>query len=547
MNKIITTMICTFVCAVLLSAQTQKQQTKVKLVVQIVVEQMRYELLTRDWDKFSDSGFKRLIRQGTFCKNAIYDYAITESAPGYATIATGSNPAMHSIVANQWYNRLYDRKYDCIEDQSLENVSSNFDRNKYSPKFMIGSTLGDELALLSYKKSKVISISMNPQAAVLTSGRLASSAYWLDNKTGKWASSSFYMQKLPTWVNTFNNKELPKIYLAKKWATLKPISDYTESLADNNSYELGFIDGKKVFPYDLYMLSRLEGIQIIKNTPYGNTYTNDFAIAALLEEGLGKDNATDLLTVSYSATSNINKLFSIRSIEMEDAYLRLDKDIAHFIKVLDKEIGLNNIIIVLTADRGASEHPDFLKEIGSSNGEFDSERSISLLESYLKAIYGRSRWIKHYENKQIYLNHLLIEKSKLSLSEMQLKAAQFLSQFDAVAQAVTADVLSKTNCNNDNIKTFQNGFHLKHSGDVIISLKPGYLEVRKHKKKNYINQSSPYRYDSHVPLIFCGWEIKHQEILRPVSIKDIAPTLSNLLNIPYPSNADGQAIYNLTN
>ncbi len=525
-------------------AQQPSKEPQIKLLVQIVVEQMRYEILTRYWNRFSNDGFKKLINQGTFCKNAYYDYMFTESASGYATIATGSNPTFHGIVADKWYDRLYDREFDCVEDKSLKNTNPDFDRNKYSPKLITGSTLGDELRLSNYKKSKVISISMNHAASVLTGGKLANAAYWFDNETGKWISSAFYMDLLPEWVNAFNNRDLPSVYLSKTWNTLRPISSYVNSLSDNNSYEIGF-NSKRVFPYDLKELSKSEGTKIIKSTPYGNTYTTDFSIAAMFEEGLGKDEFTDLLAINYSTTSNVNSLFSIRSIELEDIYLRLDRDIAHLLRVLEDRIGAEHILVVLTSDRGAADSPDFRREIGLPTGEFDSERTISLLESYLKALYGRKQWVKYYKHKQIYLNQLLVEKSKLSLADMQLKAANFIAQFDGVARVATANYLQDKGFKNVNMQKFQNSFHLKHSGDIVINLKPGWLEVRKHKTKNYIKQSSPYRYDTHVPLIFYGWKIKHQEILEDVKMNSVAPTLSNLLNISYTDNSHGKAINNL--
>lgn len=527
------------------NAQEQKKLVKPKLVVQIIVEKMRYEILNRYWDRFSENGFKKLINKGTFCKNAYYDYMITESAPGYATISTGANPSEHGIIANKWYKRILDMHCDCVEDQSLKSTSFEFDRNRYSPKLMTGSTFGDELRLSNYKNSKVISVSMNHRAAVLTGGMLANAAYWFDNTTAKWISSSFYMDALPDWVNNFNDRGLPKFYMTKEWTTLKPISSYTGSLADNNSYETGFGDKQHVFPYNLQKVGNSRGLEIIKCTPYGNTYTTDFAIAAMIEEALGKDEYPDLLAINYSSTSCVANLFDIRSVELEDIYLRLDKDLAHLINTIEDRIGLENTIIVLTSDRGAADNPIFSREIGQPTGEFDSERAISLLESYLKAVYGRKRWIKHYENRQIYLNQMLIETSKLSVAEVQQKAAQFIAQFEGVAHTATATALQTTGFTDTFMQKFQNSYNISRSGDVFISLKPGWLETRKHKAGNYITQSSPYRYDAHVPLIFCGWKIKHQEILKAVKMNDIAPTLSNLLRIAFPNNASGTPIEGL--
>jgi len=525
--------------------QQKKVSEKPKLVIQIVVEQMRYDIIQRYWERFSDKGFKRLIDEGAFCENAYYDYMLTESAPGYATIATGSNPAEHGIVSDDWYTRLKDEDQNCTADPKLENSSEVFNRNKFSPNLLIGSTLGDELRVSNYKKSKVISISINNIASVLTAGHIANAAYWMDDNTANWTSSSFYMDSLPGWVNGFNEKQLVPLYLSREWKTVKPIGSYRQSLADNNSYETGFSNKQRTFPYNLSQLSLTEGAKVIKYTPYGNSYTTSFAIAAIIYEDLGSDEYTDLLTVSYATTGYITNIFGLRSVELEDIYLRLDKEIEHLLNVIDDRFGKENVLVVITSDKGASDNADFYKEIGMPTGKFDSDRAVLLLESYLKAVYGRSKWVKHYSDKQIYLNQFLIDASRLPLSDVQLKAAQFVSQFKGVAHATTATILQTTNFTESTMRKFQNSYNLVRSGDIILSLKPGWVEERRHKSMKDIKQSSPYRYDSHVPLIFYGWEIKHKEILEPVKINDIAPTLSMFLNLSYPSGATGKPINGL--
>ena len=259
----------------------------------------------------------------------------------------------------------------------------------------------------------------------------------------------------------------------------------------------------------------------------------------------GKDKFTDLLTISYATTAYVINLFGVRSIELEDVYIRLDKEIEHLLNVIDDRFGKENVIVLLTSDKGASDNVDFYTEIGMPTGKFDSDRAISLLGSYLKAVYGRSGLVMHYSDKQIYLNQLLIDASKLSLAEVQLKAAQFMNQFKGVAHATTATILQSENFTEGTMHKFQNSYNLVRSGDIIISLKPGWVEVKRYKSENDIKQSSPYRYDSHVPLIFYGWKIKHQEILEPVQINDIAPTLSDFLKISYPSGASGKPIKGL--
>ncbi len=530
-----------------LSAQRKIAPEQPKLIVNIVVEQMRYDILQRYWSKFSENGFKKLMNEGTLCKNAYYNYLLTESAPGYATISTGTTPSNHGIVSDYWYNRLKNEKQFCVEDKGLAETLPHFDNHKYSPHLLIGSTLGDELRMSNYKQSKVIGVSLKSSAAVLSSGHLANEAYWFDDKTAYWTSSAYYVDSLCDWVNEFNEKKIIDLYLTREWNTLLPMNKYRESLADNNSYEEGFQNGKKTFPYNLATLSEAYGKKIIKYTPYGNTYTKDFAIAAIVNEKLGKDDYPDMINIGFSTTSYVNELFGIRSVELQDVYLRLDKDIAHLLSFLDDFIGKEKVLIVITSDRGAADNQKYYEEIGMPTGRFNSDKSISVLESYLKALYGRANWIKAYNDRQIYLNQLLIESSKMPLDEVQLKAAQFINQFKGIANATTATILQTTSFTEGILQKVQNSYNLERSGDIIINLEPGWIEVNNQKEQiAYFKQSSPYRYDIHVPIIWYGWKIGSKEILTPVHISDIAPTISNLLNISYPTGATGTPIQGLT-
>ena len=545
MRYIIFTLFIFFISGIKIKAQEKKLPAKPKLIVNIVVEQMRYELLQRYMNKFSENGFKKLIKEGTLCENAMYNYLITESAPGYATIATGTTPSNHGIVSNIWYNRLKEEKVFCVDDQSLPDTFTEFDRNKYSPHNLFGSTYSDELKISSYKQSKVIGIALKNYAAILSSGHLADEAYWFDNETAHWTSSAFYTDSLKKWVKDFNQKQIIDVYLLRKWKTLLPINQYTESLADKNDYEYGFGNEKNTFPHDLKELSKKYGKAIIKYTPYGNTYTKDFAIAAIVNEKLGKDKFTDVINIGFSTSAYINELFGVRSIELEDIYLRLDHDLAHLIHFLEDFVGTENFLIVLTADRGTADNQNYYKELGMPVGTFNSDRAVSVLESYLKAIYGRKNWVKAYYNRQVYLNRFLLDASKISLEEVQLKTAQFLTQFTGVANATTSIALQTSDFTDGNLKKFQNSYNPKRSGDVLISLLPGWLEIGNRGMRAYYKQSSPYRYDAHVPLIWYGWKIPAKKIVRPIQINDIAVTISRLLKVAYPSGATGTAIEEL--
>ena len=515
---------------------------KPKLVIGIVIDGMRYDYIYRYWNNFKDNGFKKLINEGTFCKNANYNYLFTQSSVGYATISTGAMPSSHGIIANKLYQRSNGKLISCTLDKQVHCIGSDCDNGSMSPKNLLTSTLADELNLSNNHKSKIISISMNANDAILSGGHTANAAYWFDKKNGNWVTSSFYMDSLPTWVVDFNKKKIPNIYLDRQWNPILPVEQYTEGDTQGNSQRIGFYK-KSGFPYDLLKLKKKsKNYEILKNTPFGDTYTKDFAIATILNEKLGKDNYPDILTVGFSATENISNECGPNSIELEDAYIRLDREIAHFLSFIEDNIGKNNVLIFLTSDHGTSYAPQTLINNKIPAGYFDSDRALLLLRTYMNAVYGSGNWIKAYYDKSIYLDRNLIEDSQLSLQDVQTKVAQFLIQFSGVANTITATTLENTDFSKGIFKKMQNSFNQERSGDVIINLEPAWIE-----KGNYVAQSnSPYNYDTHVPLIWYGWKIKRSTLNRNVLINDIAPTIANFLNIAQPNACSGNVINDIT-
>ncbi len=519
---------------------------KPKLVVTIIVEQMKPEFLNRYWKKFDNNGFKRFFYQGTTFKYANYNYLLTQTAPGITTILTGCNPSQHGIISNKWIKRINNKTEDCVNSKKYKQIGFNKDYDGAIPNNILTSTINDELKINS-PESKIYSISLDKTSAVLSGGHIANAAFWFNTNEGKFTTSSYYTKELPKWVNKFNNKGLQDIYMQKTWETLLPIAKYTESLKDSNIYEFG-IKHKITFPYNLLKLSgnsekNITNYNILTNTPYGNTLVHDFAIATILNEKLGQDNNTDFLSVIFSATKNIDDLYGNKSVELEDTYLRLDKDIAHLVDFINQQVGKKNVLIILTSDHGVSENPEYLKSIKIPAGRFKHNYSIALLRSYLNAIYGEANWITAYMDKQIYLNHNLIEDSKINLNEMQQRVANFIIQYNAVANALTSSILLKTSFNQGLLSKMQNSFNQKRSGDIIINLMPGFIE----DKTYLVSSNSGYNYDTNVPLYFYGWKIKRNIITRNVNIEDIAPTISLILNIPFPNGTTGQPINELLN
>lgn len=516
---------------------------KPKLIVALVVDQMKNEYISKYWNKFEDNGFKRLIGEGAYCRNTNLDYIFTQTAVGHATIFTGAMPSYHGIISNYWYNSTKSLKVYCVDDDKVKSVGVKGDFGKKSPRKLLTTTIGDEIKLSNAGKSKVISISLKDRAAILPGGHTANGVFWFDTESGTWITSTYYMDTLPKWVKEFNQKKYPDLYIERQWTTLLPIEQYTESAEDKNNFEVGFVGNKVTFPYDLKLMrGESKSYELLLSTPYGNTLTKDFALAAIVNENLGNDVYPDFLSVSFSATDYIGHEFGPSSIEVEDTYLRLDKEIAHFLEFIDTNFGKENVLVFLTSDHGVAEVPKYLMEQDIPAGYFNYNYAVTLLKSYLNAVYGYGDWVKTYMTKQIYLNHILIEDSKLDLVDVQNKVAQFFVQFTGVANATTATALQNNNFTNGINEKMKNNYNQNRSGDVIINLEPGWLE----ETSEATNHNSAYTYDTHIPLIWYGWKVTRKTITRRVSVTEIAPTISTLLNIPFPNGCMSQPIIELT-
>lgn len=503
---------------------------------------MRFDYISRYWDKFGNEGFRTLVSDGTYCKNARYNYLLTQSYPGLATISTGANPSTHGIIANKWYSRVNNEEILATADAKASTVGGSFSQGICSAKNLVTSTFPDEL-LLSNPNSKIVGIALDASSAILSTGHNANGVFWLDTEKGGWVSSSYFCDSLPNWVDTLNSKGLAKLYTEKEWKAIKPIATYEE--ADTASIKSPDIKERIVKK----LKSIVEGILKMGNkdnpdftslleTPYGNLYTKDMAIAAIDGEGLGKDDNTDFLSVVFSANRKIGSKYGPHSIEMEDTYLKLDQEIAHLLRFINLTVGKENALIILTSDQGIASTPDFLTKSKIPGGYFNTLLASTLLNSYLGAIYGQGKWVVSYSEKQIYLNRRLIENSNLNMRDFQQKVADFMVEFSGVSNSTTAYTLQTTNFNSGVMMKFQNSFNQRRSGDVIINLEPGWVE----EDKGVSSANSPYDYDTHVPLIMYGWKTKRKTILTPIDMIDIAPTLSTLMGITWPNGAMGSPI-----
>jgi len=514
---------------------------KPKLIVGITVSGMQYDYLSVYWNKFGEGGFKKMATNGANCKNARYSYLITEPSVGFASIATGSRPSEHGVVSDFWYRRSTNEVVGSLDDPDQTSVGGSYGTGPISPSLLHSRTLSDEMRVKSRFKSRSFGISMDPQAAVMMAGHTASGAYWLDPTQASWITSTFYMDSLPGWVNEFNTKNYRDLYLDRSWETFRPIAEYEESMLDNNAYETGF-NGQITFPYDLQKISSAgrdsKDYRILMSTPWGNTYTKDMAIAAIVNEELGQQGATDILHIGFNATKYLAERYSTWSVETQDTYLRLDQDIAHLLSFLDETLGMENVLVYLTAENALAVDPRYLSESRIPSGFFNYRTSISLLKSYLNAIYGRGEWLTFYYAQQIYLNHQLIEDSNLSLKEVQDQVSRFMVQMGGVSNAVQAYVLQQNHFTDGVLHRIQNSYYQKRSGDVILYLTPGWVE-HSNVSGGTLNE---FKYGAHVPLIFYGWKINRVSIPYKLSPTDVATSVASFLEISMPDNATGRVI-----
>ncbi len=509
-----------------------------KIVIGIVVDQMRYDYLTRFTDKFGADGFNRLINDGFNYKNHHFNYVPTYTGPGHASIFTGTSPMNHGIIGNNWYDKYADQNVYCTSDNTVNAVGINSDKEKMSPKNMKTTTFSDQLKLHTQQQAKVIGISLKDRGAILSAGHSADAAYWFSGKKeGKWITSTYYKQKLPNWVTNFNTKI--STYL-QVWNTILPIHKYTESGNDNNTFEHPF-KGKETatFPYNLKELAPTnKGFDILKATPFGNDMTTDFAIQAIKHEQLGVDDITDILTISYSATDYVGHQFGVNSIEIEDTYIRLDRSLEKLFKYLDTQVGAKNYTLFLTADHGAIHVPHFLTSQKIPAGYFNNKAFKKQVETSLLKKFKHENLLKKISNQHLFLNRKLISDLNLNLIEIQEFLALKIVSFKHIGKAYTSKTLSNTQFTTGIGMLLQNGFHQKRSGDVVFVLEPSVIS---YPEKGSTHGSS-FSYDTHVPLLFYGNGIKKGSSFNRTEVVDIAPTISALLGISFPNGCSGNPL-----
>jgi predicted AlkP superfamily pyrophosphatase or phosphodiesterase len=510
-----------------------------KLVVGIVVDQMSYDFLVRYQSKFGSGGFRRLLEGGYNCENTHYNYVPTYTAPGHASVYTGSVPAIHGIIGNEWYNRTTHKPLYCTEDTTEGTVGSTSKAGLMSPRNLLATTITDQLRLASREQSKVMGVALKDRGAILPAGHLANAAYWFDSFSGNWITSTYYTKDLPGWVQAFNDKKFPNQYLSQQWTPLVAANTYAaSSTGDEQPFE-GTLAGesKPVFPHDLPKI-RKEDYELLRFTPYGNTLTKDFAVAALQNENLGKGAGTDFLAVSFSSTDYVGHVFGPYSMEAEDTYLRLDRDLADLLGFLDRHVGKDNLLVFLTADHGVAPAPGHAITLRIPGGAFNSRQATDELKTQLQAAFGPGEWIENYSNQQLFLNQGLLREKKLDVNALYPVIRNAMMKQNGVSNVVNLHALSDAMLPDYQLGLIKNGQNGQRSGDVMVLLQPGWMEGRPQGSTH----GSFFAYDTHVPLLWYGWKIKPGRSAERNAITDIAPTLANLLGLLEPNGSIGNVI-----
>ena len=553
MKKIFSVVVMTFLSCGLAAAQTVASNAasalsqtsnaggveRPKLVVGIVVDQMRWDYLYRYQQRYTDGGFKRLLNEGYSCENTLIPYVPSVTAIGHTCIYTGSVPSIHGIAGNNFV--IDGKKVYCTDDNTVKPVGTTSEAGLMSPRNLWVTTIGDEMKLASNGRAKVVGVALKDRASILPAGHNPNGAFWFDDVTGHFITSSYYMNKLPRWVEAFNNKQLAKRYLSEPWNTLYPKETYTESTSDKNEYEADVRPGvEATLPLNLPALYKKYGYGIIRNTPFGNALTFDMAKAAVEGELLGADAETDLLTVSCSSTDYIGHQVGTHAIETEDTYLRLDKAIADFLSYLDTKVGKGNYLVFLSADHGAMNNARFLQDCRIPAGNWDDKAMATQLNQVLAKTYPNvGDIVKTVMNYQVFFNHDVIQQHQLDFEKIKQIVLQVLKEDHNVLYACDMQKVM-TESIPDVVKSrIINGYNRERSGDVVVLLKPNHYA---HGMKG-TDHGAWNPYDTHIPLVFMGWGIKHGTTTKPTYMTDIVPTIAALLHVQAPNGTVGQPIF----
>jgi arylsulfatase A-like enzyme len=439
-------------------------------------------------------------------------------------------------VGNYWYDAVNNNVFYCAQDSTVSGVGTVSAAGKMSPAPLLATTITDQLKLATNQQAKVIGVALKDRGAILPAGHAADAAYWFDGYTNAWVSSTWYMSQLPEWVQTFNAEKKANAYMANEWNLALPAADYRNSTADNVPWEMNR-EGESwpVFPH---ITSTASSMESVKATPFGNSLTIDIAEAAVLGEGLGRDYITDFLCVSFSSTDYIGHGYGPYSMEVEDTYIRLDRDLGDFLQFLDTEVGSGNYLIFLTSDHGVAPTPGYMESMHIPAGLFDDIQLVASIDTLLDLEIAPADWIRSFQNQQLYLNHSVIDSLHISVSQVADIIHKWAMKQPGIAQVEAVSHIPVSNITASYREMFINGIYPKRSGDILIVFEPNWFDYG----PTGSSHGSNYSYDTHVPLLWYGWKIQNGKSWKRYAITDIAPTIAAMLRIAQPSGSIGAVI-----
>ena len=531
-----------------------------RLILQVTVDALRGDLPDRYNHVFGEGGFRYLLSEGVHYTNAHYQHANTETIVGHVSLATGTVPAVHGMVGNVWFDRESNRLTYNIEDADyhLLSADADVDRNTEidptqkaakvdgrSPSTIMSSTFSDELAVHFNGKPKIFGVSVKDRGAVSLAGH-AGKAFWFSKASGAFVTSSYYYDKYPGWVMAWNARKPALAYAGKSWQLMHDRSSYLYGDSDDQHYETDFPGFGRTFPHpygtaeDKYFTTRLT------LSPAGDELTLDFAKSLIKNEQLGQDEVPDYLAVSFSSTDYVGHLFGASSLETEDNLARLDRTLADLFKYIDDNVGLDNTLIVLSADHGQPEIPGHLHLLGIHDAAYFDTKSLDktpAIEALKKQFGLAEELIETYNHPYIYLNRDLIHDKQLNQAEVEQAIAEELVKFNGVSMAVSSTALRTASLPDTQLmRSILNNFHPNRSGDIILVFEPNVFINDFDGLTVASTHGSPWRYDTFVPVIFAGAKLKSMEVSRPITPYDVAPTLANYLGIKPPSGSTGNPL-----
>lgn len=514
-----------------------------KLIVSVIIDQFRYDYLSRFDKLFVKNGFKRLTEGGAVMTYAHYNYAHTETGPGHSSYLSGATPSLHGIIANEWYDRKNGKRIYCVSDPTVNTVGSGTDSGKMSPRYLIGSTFADQLRMSNNFHSKVIGIAIKDRSAILPAGKHPTGAYWFDTATGDFVTSTYYTTALPKWVADFNGKKEAESFLGRTWERLLPEEAYKISDTDEGHGE-NTLPGEKTTTFP-HRVSDLKGDKTLKRfdafirTPFANQLTIDFAESAIVGEDLGKDDYPDLLALSFSANDYCGHTFGPYSQEVQDITLRLDRQMAEFFDFLEQHVGLKNVFVVLTADHGVAPTPEYATAAGLAGRRLSPAAFRTQIEKALEEKYGPGKMVLDFINNEFYLDSNALRAKGLSPEEVEEFIGRTALSTVDVQSYFTRESLMRARAPGVIGNLVLNGFYPDRNGDIVIIPKPFAFFT---EYKAGTTHGTPHNYDTHVPIVFYGQAFKPGKYADEVYITDIAPTLSSVLGVQEPSGCVGKPI-----